>query len=183
MKAKGIAMEQHPAVDSLLQAIGRLLGLPDLAWDEQLSCTLSFGDDVHLTLYADDERPDMTIYTLVGELPAQAPSDVWRDLMEANLFGKGTGGAALGYEPDSQWVYLARRLPVEGMTAQQWLEEIQVFVGACRHWQNRWPQLQARASAVGQPGDEPLQAGASVPPPAVSPADFHSRLDSGMLRA
>jgi hypothetical protein len=170
-------------MDSLLQALGRLLGLPDLAWDEQLSCTLSFGDDVHLTLYADDERPDLTIYTLIGELPAEAPADVWRALMEANLFGKGTGGATLGYEPDSQWVYLTRRLPAEGLTAQHWLNEIQEFVAACRQWQTQLPQLQSRAIESDHHGDATPRTGASVPPPAASPADFRSPLEIGLLRA
>jgi hypothetical protein len=188
-------MKLDPAPDSLLQAIGRLLGLPDLAWDEQHSCTLSFGDDVHLTLYADDERPDLTMYTLLGVLPADAPSAVWRELMEANLFGKGTGGAALGYEPDSQWVYLSRRLPTEGLNAQQWLGEIQAFVSACRQWQSRWSQLQAQSSGVQAPSagtgfvetsarlasvnsGSPLTAGS-----AISPADFRSGPGAGMLRA
>lgn len=176
-------MNHPPVMDSLLQALGHLLGLPDLAWDEQLSCTLSFGDDVHLTLYADDERPDLTIYTLIGELHAESPADVWRELMEANLFGKGTGGATLGYEPDSQWVYLTRRLPAEGLTAQQGLNEMQEFVAACRQWQAKWPQLQSRALASAQPGDAPARAADSVRPPAVSPADFRSGLEIGILRA
>jgi hypothetical protein len=119
----------------------------------------------------------------IRDRPAEAPADVWRALMEANLFGKGTGGATLGYEPDSQWAYLTRRLPAEGLTAQQWLDEMQGFVAACRQWQTRWPQLQSRAHESGRPGDASARAGVSVPPPAVSPADFRSPLEIGMLRA
>jgi hypothetical protein len=175
-------MNIEPALDSLLQSIGRLLGLPDLAWDEQHSCTLSFGDDVHLTLYPDEEQADLTMYTLVGELPAQAPLAVWSELMAANLFGKGTGGATLGYEPDSQWVYLSRRLPAEGLTAQRWLGEMKAFVGACRQWQSRWSQLLAQAGKGSDSGGAPQGDGSFVNS-AATPADFREGIGADMLRA
>jgi len=124
-----------------LRDLGQLLGLPQLEWDEQQSCTLEFGDDLSLTMYVDEDRPDVTLYTVLGALTAATPVSTWQQLMEANLFGSGTQGATLGYESGAELLYLTQRLPLETLTPQRWLSALQGFVSVGRTWQRKLNDL------------------------------------------
>lgn len=132
-----------PLIDQL-QDLGQLLGLSNLQWDEDQTCTLEFGDDLTLCMYVDEDRPDVSVYTVLGAMTSSTPVSIWKQLMEANLFCNGTHGATLGYESGAELLYLTHRLPFETLTPQRWLTALQGFVSAGRHWKS---QLQSMGVA------------------------------------
>lgn len=96
----------------LLGEFGKGIGMDDLAFDAENSCTMSF-DDVALTFEFVEEKKSIYFYSTVAELPDDAQTlAVYAYLLEQNSFFKGTGGGTFGIEPDMKLITYTSLFPV-----------------------------------------------------------------------
>lgn len=107
------AGEARAAADAALRELGAATGAGDLALDAEGVCLLAFEDGATLYLVLDAPAGELLLWTAAGEVPAEGAEPALRQLLQANLFGRGTGGATLALAPDGRTVVLARRLLLE----------------------------------------------------------------------
>jgi hypothetical protein len=136
---------------AVLRALGADLGLGELVFDEERSCMLKF-DDVLI----DIECPDgpsvyLTIALFSLHLPLQAA--VLANLLQANLYGRGTAGAALACDKRTGAVFLQDRLDKRTLALPLLIERIAALAAAAEHWRANTPRDVALPP---EPEPEPL---------------------------
>jgi len=80
-----------------LTDFGKLIGIPDLEFDEHGYCCL-FIDDVTLNLEYDSDSGHLLVYAHMGLLPDVPSLGMYEMLLEANFFCRDTAGATLGID-------------------------------------------------------------------------------------
>ena len=134
-------MDTREQAQSLLQTLGRRLGLP-LALDADGACGLRIDDRLDITLRLEMQPPALLAYAPVGALPASGADAVLRRLLAANHVWEGSQGATWSVH-DGQ-VTLARLLPLQGLDADALADALARLADVARAEQER---LQNHAAA------------------------------------
>lgn len=138
-------------IDDLLRRLGERLGLEDLAWDDGGECTLEVDDHLTVAMYVDDADQNLVLYAVVGQADEDSAPQVYRELIEANLLWKGTGGATLGADPDAGTVILAKELPLTVLDLDSWEHHLGEFVSVTERWTARLTELTSSADPESLP--------------------------------
>ena len=98
-------------VNIILSSLGEFLGILDLQFEEEdNTCTLQFNEDLIIHLTFDEEREELIIHCLVGQLPEENRAQIVEQLLEANFFWAGTRGATISLEQESRQIILAKAI-------------------------------------------------------------------------
>src|SRR5262245_42396363 len=98
-----------------LKQLGQDMGIT-LALDENRACRLVFDNRIEVDIEAPENAPDTVYFSgAVGIIPASDREAAYRSLLEANLYGRGTGGAVLALDSDYNEIMLQRTLAIGGM--------------------------------------------------------------------
>jgi hypothetical protein len=144
--------------DRLLAALGREVGIPELELDAAGCCVLSF-DEIVVNLEADGESHRLFIYADLGEAPDGLPEALYRQILEANLLWKGTGGATLSLDGQARRFVVAHGMPADRISEADFLTTIERFVDIAENWRQRIATAGAQAGAA----LEPLPSGSIHP--------------------
>src|SRR3712207_4379413 len=119
---------------ALLSTYGRSIGLPDLALDGQGVCRLVFdgGLAVDLEPVAGSDR--FPVYSELAGLPSPDPLLVYRELMEAHLFGRAPGPAYFGCDSGLGRLFLVMTLDMAGLDLARFSDLMARFVEQARFW-------------------------------------------------
>ena len=120
---------------TLLEGLGRSVGLPELQPDENGSCTLMF-DEVVVTFQQDAPGRQVTLHTQIGILPADAPAARLETLLAANLFWIQTAGATLALLPANRALVLAQRFELERVEQVHFEEALARFLDTADLWRD-----------------------------------------------
>ena len=148
-------------VGALLAGYGRSLGLPDLAPDGQGVCRLLFDGDLTVDLEPMAGSDWLHVYSDLAGLPSPDHALVYRELMEAHLFGRATGPAYFGCDSGVGRMFLVMTLETAGLDPARFSGLMDRFVEQARFWR-------AKLDRIDQPGelpddvDEPAPAGAMM---------------------
>ena len=151
---------------SLIDELGRYIGIEGLVLDEKGSCTLVFDEHIVVTFVASD-----AVLSAICYIAEREDAPFFRQLLEANFAWQETGGATFAVEPNSARVVLSLKWPLAGFGFQTWVGELEKFVNASEAWQKiaagdqtaSVPTEDAAASAAGAaPAKKP--AAKSAPP-------------------
>lgn len=123
-------------VQQILAEFGRGIGLDGLALDANGYCCLGF-DEVVVNIEWVPRSEQLMLYCHLGFAPAQAEAAWYRELLEANHFFRGTGGATLGVDPATQAVALVQPLALAALTPARLEAELQGFVDGAEAWVQR----------------------------------------------
>ena len=130
----------------LLSGLANYLALPSpddfLASEELVINGQSIGFVFEPLDPNDPQAGDVVLFAVLGAPPAHRQPDVHRLLLEANNLWSGTSGATLGVQQDTGNVVMATRLPVEGMTPEQFAGVIETFLDTALFW---------KATVAGEP--------------------------------
>lgn len=124
-------------VQLLLADLGGLVGISSLALNEKGQCTLVVDERIEIGLSFNDGDDSMIVASVVGRMPAEAASDVYAMLLDANFFWRGTGGATLGVERDSGAIVLVEPVALPGLQIGRLEARLGGFVKAAREWTDR----------------------------------------------
>jgi hypothetical protein len=132
----------------LLSALGLTMGLPDLAFDANGCARLIFDQAIAVDLEHDDEADCIHIYHVLGTTPSVGDGEnLYRRLLEGNLFGAQTQGAALSVDASAQEIVIGRMFDVAGASTTSFAEAMEKFLAAVEHWQSELKTIAQSAPA------------------------------------
>ncbi len=121
----------------LLRELGEAMGLSNLAFDEASSCTLLFDERIPVRLVHMVETDTLVLLSDLGSVDPGNPTEAFRRLCEANLFGRETGGAILGLEDDFKTVVLRYSTPASELDYRTFETLLEELVNVAEFWQAR----------------------------------------------
>lgn len=89
------------------------------------------------------------MYAVLGPVPPGNRESLYRNLLEGNLFGTHTGGAALAIDPVQEEILLCHRADLKSMTADLLAESLQAFAGVASHWKQKFSAGDLAANDAG----------------------------------
>lgn len=81
--------------DTFSARLAKVLEMPLLSYDEEGCIRVKFLDTIEVTTMKAPDRDLVVLYADLGELPAEPPVGLLLDMLDANCFWEGTGGATL----------------------------------------------------------------------------------------
>lgn len=129
------------AVRSLLREFGERSGIPDLVLDEENACRLSFDGRIEVDLNVEPELAEAHLSSEVGRVGDERQAAIYRELLEANLYWIGTGGATLALDGEAGRVILAYREPLEQLDLERFMQILEGFVNTTEYWLDRLDRL------------------------------------------
>lgn len=140
--------------DQLLHELGLTLGLPGLRFDANHCARLMFDGKTALNFEHDPGAACIHVYATLAPLPATGREALYAQLLQGNLFGAQTGGAALAVDAAHHEVVLCRSVALEGASGAAFAAVVERFVAAAEEWTQRLAGASAAppAAAASAPG-------------------------------
>jgi hypothetical protein len=138
--------------DQLLQSLGLTLGLPNLSFDSH-GCARVVVDGAPALDFERQERM-VHVYSVLGLLPPEGRETLYAQMLQGNLFGASTAGAALSIDELQGEVVLCRTFVAESTSAHSFASDVEAFVAAAEDWQAR---------IAGSASDAPVAASLAAP--------------------
>ena len=155
--------------DQLLLDLGQSAGLAQpLRFDEHGCARLLVDGHLAIDFERDDDAGLLQVYSVLGPLPAQGREALLMQLLQANLFGADTGGAALAVDGDTDEVVLCRGVAAEDLAAPAFVQWIERLVAVAEHWKDRLAAWRPDADAAAGPNGG-TAAAAAAPAPQAAP--------------
>jgi hypothetical protein len=124
-------------IHAILSQLGQQMGLPQLKLDENRVCRLIFDQKLVVDIESTDDEKIVHLYALVGPVSPEHKEDFMAVLLEANLFGKGTGGSTFALDHNHNDVYLCRIIAIESIVYQDFVNILETFVNHLESWMNK----------------------------------------------
>lgn len=154
-QSKGVIVDIEQ-VRPLVQDLGRLVGIPDLALDGAGDCVLTVDGDLTLELSFIDGEDRLVVAAPLATLDEEAPPGLLTALLDANVFWRGTGGSTIGVDRNTRTVLLMTSLPAAGLTAGALESRLGEIVAVAQGWR-------ARIAAGGDEKSQPVPADTEAP--------------------
>lgn len=121
-------------VHSLIQELGRAIGIPDLALDETDTCDLLFDNSIELRLAYD--APAERLVALAAIAPVEGDkAEVIEELLAATPFSTTTAGATLSLGPN-RVATLCRAWHLPDLAFPRFEEDLRALVDATETWRS-----------------------------------------------
>ena len=120
-------------INDLLQQFTHSIGITDFALDAQGYACLQI-DELRINLEHVEHTDTLLLYAVMGTLPPAPNAALYAQLLEANFFFNGTGGATLGLDKDAGMVVLTQALDCTGKTLEMFERCLDSFVNAAQQW-------------------------------------------------
>lgn len=128
----------HALFSSLSNRLG--MDIP-LKFDAEGHMRLCVDGDMHMDLKYTEDQQTLHAYVALGQVPPAAPAQLWKQMLQANLFGAGTGGATLAIDELAQEVLLVRSLDVESATVDGLALALENLIQSSLSWRNKFTQM------------------------------------------
>lgn len=121
-------------IDSILLELGHQMGIPNLKFESNGVCRLRFDGKYTVDIEATDNKKIVHIYSSIASIPAENREKFYEIFLEANLFGKGTGGATFGINKMENELMLTRALNMDTTDYQEFVNILESFVNHVESW-------------------------------------------------
>lgn len=118
--------------DFFFKQLGKYINLPSLQTDEKGICSLVFDGNLVVHLEPGPDQLYIHMYSEVGPFPKQAYK--MKGLLEANLFGTQTAGAAFSFYAPTNSIYLTHRLWVDKTDFYHLRRQMEAFIDRLEFW-------------------------------------------------
>jgi len=118
--------------DQLLKEYGNTVGLPDLAFDAGNSLVLTIGSEVEIYVQADPENGGLILHTEVGQPHSPGPN-LFKQLLQANLFHSGAGSPVTALGPSGEVIVLLGLTPAE-LELENFVRALEQLLEEAAHW-------------------------------------------------
>lgn len=114
--------------DELISKLGEMIGISDLAFEGDGSCSVIFDDD---EFFFEKVKNRLVIIAPLG--PAENKEEIYRELLEANFMGQDSALGSIGINPEQEEFVLTRVL--EGEEPYETFEEsLLIMIRSARKW-------------------------------------------------
>jgi len=124
-------------LDQLLQSLALALGLPNLRFDANGCARIAIDGAPALNFERDAAGRAMHLYSVLAPLPPKGREALYTRLLQGNLFGTATAGAALAVDESHGGGVLFRTVITDAINAPAFAALVEAFVGAAEDWQGR----------------------------------------------
>lgn len=121
-------------IENVLKELGNKMGLPNLKLDENKVCRLIFDKKFTIDIEASEDLKIVHLYSAICIIPPENQLKLYESLLEANLFGRGTGGSAFGVDLEMGEILLSRSLEMEKTDYQDFETILEAFVNHVEAW-------------------------------------------------
>lgn len=136
-------------IDQAIDELGRIVGLPDLAFDGQGNLSLLFDGTMPVNIARIDEKT-MELWTTLENIGTDTDTRLLKYLLASNHLGEGTGAARLGLQPGGGDFVLCERIEAAGLDAATLEARFSEFVKHAFHWNSPEARDAAAARDPGQ---------------------------------
>lgn len=142
--------------NSFLQELGAQTGFSGLAADEEGFCIFKIDNSIVLTIQYEQKTEKVVLFAEAGQVDPAFEKHVSRDLLAANYFWTGTGGATLSMHAGG-CVMLAYQTPIDRMSFPDFQQTLETFINSVEFWKNRLTELQSqpKTDEAGPPDKQP----------------------------
>lgn len=148
---------QDPRITALITALGTHVGISDLALGEDNVCRLVQDGTVVVDIEHQPGTDNAQVFSIVGTHPGSNVALLHR-LLEANLFGQGTGGSQLGLDEERGEIVLSHAVDLTTMTAERFISLLDAFVGYAQTWSQEILDLQNAEEEAPESGEASTEA-------------------------
>ncbi len=118
----------------IIAELGKQMGLDNVKLDENGLCRLVFDKNYIVDIEEAEDKKTVHIYSAIGIIPLEGKEALYTKILEANLFGQGTGGATFAIDPNLSEVILFKSLNIEKTDYQDFANELEEFVNWVATW-------------------------------------------------
>ncbi|KIA76859.1 type III secretion system chaperone [Parachlamydia acanthamoebae] len=132
-------------LEEILREYGRRKGIGKLELDDEGICRLMINKTSTISFEKSLFDNGFFIYTSVGILPVDKEKELSLSALIGNLFGKETGQAHLGYEPNSRSLVLFTFISYEGLTYSKFNSDFEEFIYYMLYWISKFEELKSES--------------------------------------
>jgi len=158
--------------DDMLKELGERLKLGDLKFQDNGYCTLVFDNEHIVDIITEEDKKDGPILKIVcpiGSAPKEIERlELYRQMMEGNLFAQGTGGAAIYLDKDIDELLMYDRLVLNHVEYQAFESALEAFLNYLEAWKEKLKEYGSTTSIESDAPKGPV----SKPPSDDIPGDF-----------
>jgi len=121
----------------ILAELTREIGLEGTQFDENHMCRLVFDDKLAVDFENPPDQNLLLVYASAGKLPRDGREQLYKMMLEANLFGLGTGGAVLALDANLDEIILFRRYPSDDIDYDKFKQDLELFLESLEQWQDK----------------------------------------------
>ncbi|OIO60650.1 MAG: hypothetical protein COZ46_01295 [Verrucomicrobia bacterium CG_4_10_14_3_um_filter_43_23] len=121
-------------IRDILSELGKQMGLGNLKLDENKVCRLIFDKKFTVDIEANDDESIAHIYSAVCIIPPIEKEALYEKLLDANPFGRGTGGASFGIDLEMGEILITRTLVLDKTDYQDFVNALESFVNHLEAW-------------------------------------------------
>lgn len=125
----------------LLANLGESLGIQDLALQDNGIACIQIPDQFEVTVEQLDEPDQCLIYAFLERVQDASRTNTYAQLLQANLFGAETSDATLSIDEQSGRVVVHRKVSLDTLSGQDFLEIWLRVVGVASQWNERLTTL------------------------------------------
>src|SRR5947209_10837058 len=97
-------------IEEIIEQLGQHMSV-DLKLDDKNTCQLIFDNRIVVDIEAPSSPGDIVFFSsAIGVIPPTSRELIFQDLLEGNLYGRGTGAAFLSIDVTLNEILLQRRL-------------------------------------------------------------------------
>ena len=149
-------MDAKEKSGTLIQTLGRKMGLENLAFGEDGMVVFEVDGSMTLAIGLEADTQAITLYAPLHGSGGQRDSDLLEQLLAANLLWQETQGATLALDRSSNHVVLHQRLPLSEMSQEAFEQHVDTFTNTLQAMTRRiiapLPSDETTAFAAPPPG-------------------------------
>ncbi len=122
-------------VGAFLRELGEYIKLGELKLDDKGVCSLVFDETLVVHIEPSPDRLFLHVYAPINSFSKN--TDKMQTLLEANLFGNQTAGAAFGYHAPTDSIFLTLRLWLDRSDFYGLRTQLEAFVDRVEFWKGQ----------------------------------------------
>ena len=121
--------------DQFITELASELGLPDFEFNSENVARLVVDDQIVIDMEYVEESDHIHVFSSLGTLASDV--DVLREVLSANLFGRGTGGATLALDVEQDELLLCHTTALATLDIPRFAEFLHAFSQTAFFWTER----------------------------------------------
>lgn len=151
-------MDQKEQAQELILALGRKMGIADLAFGEDGMIVFEIDTAMTLAIGVEPDTDAITLYAPLHGSAGNRGSGLLEQLLVANFLWQATQGATLALDPTTNHVVQQQRLPLAGLSQEVFEQHVESFA-------NTLQAMTLQVSDALQGGETSTLASDAAPPP------------------
>lgn len=124
-------------LQDLMRELSSRLGIDEIPLNQDGGGQIVVDDEFAIDIARDEEGRGFQFAATVGPVPQHEREAVFAELLEANLIGQGTAGAALALDREMDEIVLCRSIRQDELPFEAFEQELSDFVQVLRFWRKR----------------------------------------------